>query len=130
MMAPALWAGHRGTESSNPFPPAKSQQQTRVGHTPQFATRIEGTCVKHRFGKSSIKHLRQTRTRLAYRDPPPTTSPLSSTNPKNRDRANALAEAVLKELGLGKNECDRLQERAGRATDCSVNAGPASGGPE
>jgi para-nitrobenzyl esterase len=26
-----------------------------------------------------------------------------------RDRANALAEGVLKELGLGKNECDRLQ---------------------
>src|SRR4051794_8817037 len=44
----------------------------------QFTTRIEGTCVKHRFSKSSIKiydkfgHVLRTR-------PPPTTSPLSST---------------------------------------------------
>jgi hypothetical protein len=34
----------------------------------QFSTRIEGTCVKHRFGKSSIKMYEQMRHRAAHRD--------------------------------------------------------------
>jgi hypothetical protein len=44
----------------------------------QFSTRIEGTCIKHRFGSASIKCTTSSARYFASR-PPPTTCPFSST---------------------------------------------------
>ena len=46
-----------------------------------------------------------------------------------RERANALAEAVLKELGLGRGECEQLADRASRAAAGGDGAGLARGRP-
>src|SRR5258705_9271384 len=57
----------------------------------QFTTRIEGTCVKHRFSKSSIKIYDKFDLACVSR-PPPTTSPLSSTTARwNIAKARQLA---------------------------------------
>jgi hypothetical protein len=45
----------------------------------QFSTRIEGTCVKHRFGKSSIKMYDKCGIVLRIERPPPMTCRLSNT---------------------------------------------------
>src|SRR5271167_4604586 len=44
----------------------------------QFSTRIEGTCIKHRFGDASIKMMTSSARYFVSR-PPPTTCPFSST---------------------------------------------------
>ena len=80
----------------------------------QFSTRIEGTCVKHRFGKCLDQDVRQVRHRAAHRDHRPTTCPSSSTT----ERWNTASARQLRDIGVIKRVTGTYRyypTKAGRA---------------